>query len=397
MHYRTREAGFTLIELLVVIAIISMLAAIIFPVFSKAQEKARQTTCLNNQRQIVAGILIYAQDNDELFPSTDKVWKVITLPQKALLCPDANGTINSYVFNGLLPVGLANVTSPDSTLCTADGVHAATLATASTFATYDNVAYAAADFNYRHMGNLVASYCDGHVLLTNQAGLAGDVCWFRADSSVTLGGGTTVSAWKSSDSAVSVTAGPNNVLVGNAIGGQPAVDFTGAGSSASYFTYGSGLQGGQSLTGLTTFAVFQTTVAYASPNYTYLYAWGPAGSSYFELNSNGGLTVAFSGVGSFVTPTTTRYDDQKPHVAVLQANTTVATLYVDGTQVLQSYTAHIPSTGTPLTQIALGYDPGGGMSNGNAIYLGSFLMYPYALSSGDIATESGTLRTLYNF
>ena len=60
--------GFTLIELLVVIAIIAILAAILFPVFAKAREKARQTACLSNEKQICLGILMYAQDYDERFP-----------------------------------------------------------------------------------------------------------------------------------------------------------------------------------------------------------------------------------------------------------------------------------------------------------------------------------------
>jgi prepilin-type N-terminal cleavage/methylation domain-containing protein/prepilin-type processing-associated H-X9-DG protein len=61
-------AGFTLIELLVVIAIIAILAAILFPVFAKARDKARQTACLSNMKQIGTGIMMYAQDFDELLP-----------------------------------------------------------------------------------------------------------------------------------------------------------------------------------------------------------------------------------------------------------------------------------------------------------------------------------------
>ncbi len=60
--------GFTLIELLVVIAIIAILAAILFPVFAKAREKARQTSCLSNVKQLALGLLMYAQDYDETIP-----------------------------------------------------------------------------------------------------------------------------------------------------------------------------------------------------------------------------------------------------------------------------------------------------------------------------------------
>jgi prepilin-type N-terminal cleavage/methylation domain-containing protein/prepilin-type processing-associated H-X9-DG protein len=60
--------GFTLIELLVVIAIIAILAAILFPVFARAREKARQSSCLSNIKQIALAAQMYAQDYDELLP-----------------------------------------------------------------------------------------------------------------------------------------------------------------------------------------------------------------------------------------------------------------------------------------------------------------------------------------
>ncbi len=66
---RSNRKGFTLIELLVVIAIIAILAAILFPVFAKARDKARQTACSSNMKQLATAVMMYAQDYDETYPA----------------------------------------------------------------------------------------------------------------------------------------------------------------------------------------------------------------------------------------------------------------------------------------------------------------------------------------
>jgi prepilin-type N-terminal cleavage/methylation domain-containing protein/prepilin-type processing-associated H-X9-DG protein len=65
---RSPKQGFTLIELLVVIAIIAILAAILFPVFAQARAKARQASCLSNNKQLGTALMMYVQDNDETMP-----------------------------------------------------------------------------------------------------------------------------------------------------------------------------------------------------------------------------------------------------------------------------------------------------------------------------------------
>jgi len=62
------KKGFTLIELLVVIAIIAILAAILFPVFAQAREKARAISCVSNEKQMGLGLMMYLQDNDDNYP-----------------------------------------------------------------------------------------------------------------------------------------------------------------------------------------------------------------------------------------------------------------------------------------------------------------------------------------
>jgi prepilin-type N-terminal cleavage/methylation domain-containing protein/prepilin-type processing-associated H-X9-DG protein len=84
-----KHGAFTLIELLVVIAIIAILAAILFPVFAQAREKARQTSCLSNTKQMGSGIMMYTQDYDETYPLAMQTrgtagwvncWAIVTQP-----------------------------------------------------------------------------------------------------------------------------------------------------------------------------------------------------------------------------------------------------------------------------------------------------------------------------
>ena len=92
---KSRRVGFTLIELLVVIAIIAILAAILFPVFAKAREKARQTSCLSGIKQLGLGFLQYNQDYDELEPCG--TFTQASLPSAVYWGSGWAGQIYSYV------------------------------------------------------------------------------------------------------------------------------------------------------------------------------------------------------------------------------------------------------------------------------------------------------------
>jgi len=114
-----KSKGFTLIELLVVIAIIAILAAILFPVFAKVREKARQTSCASNEKQLGLALIEYTSDFDETWPAQAygngwqqtwplyidpylKEYNVFTCPSDSATTGNASwsGPLTSYVANG---------------------------------------------------------------------------------------------------------------------------------------------------------------------------------------------------------------------------------------------------------------------------------------------------------
>ncbi len=164
---RRSPLGFTLIELLVVIAIIAILAAILFPVFAKAREKARQTACLNNQRQMTTALTIYAQDNNELLPAKDTIWGAINLDKGVLICPTLGTKVaNGYGYNtGVAGYALGEIPSPEATIIVADVPSSS-----------NNLLTVPTDLDGRHGGKVIGAFVDGHAEILNTSDAFMYVC-----------------------------------------------------------------------------------------------------------------------------------------------------------------------------------------------------------------------------
>ncbi|HQK92160.1 MAG TPA: prepilin-type N-terminal cleavage/methylation domain-containing protein [Armatimonadota bacterium] len=214
------KRGFTLIELLVVIAIIAILAAILFPVFAKAREKARQTSCLSNLKQIGNATMMYVQDYDERFGGAGcsncgaNVPPANMMPQARVMpyvknvqifdCPSGTGVGKltardgyawqggwaytaefagqevDYGYNDQIGwISVAEIVAPAQTVVWADSQFGLTCGmTRVLYSKYCGAACTASartDANDRHMNGENVCYADGHAKWHNSRWL-GDNC-----------------------------------------------------------------------------------------------------------------------------------------------------------------------------------------------------------------------------
>ena len=188
-----KSRGFTLIELLVVIAIIAILAAILFPVFAKAREKARQSSCLSNLKQISVAGMMYIQDYDETFfprwqtTAIGTIWclnstgtcllEPYVKNTQVFRCPSYSANYQSYGYNVLLggTVAMASVTNPASLLMFVDDQFGSVTAYAPSSQTNFGATFCSVPGTLatgivwgtnapygRHNDGVNVAFCDGH-------------------------------------------------------------------------------------------------------------------------------------------------------------------------------------------------------------------------------------------
>ncbi len=167
--------GFTLIELLVVIAIIAILAAILFPVFAKAREKARQSSCLSNVKQLALAALSYAQDYDETNviygnqgAEVGKYWYMFLEPYckntQVFVCPSRSGTYPAYGYNVAHGMGWAvgTIQYPSEHLMMADNYNIYLNCSGATNGHGNGVYYSPGLIPCPHNDGINCAFYDGH-------------------------------------------------------------------------------------------------------------------------------------------------------------------------------------------------------------------------------------------
>ncbi|MHB0935088.1 MAG: type II secretion system protein [Armatimonadota bacterium] len=168
----TTRAGFTLVELLVVIAIIAVLAAILFPVYSSAREKARRTQCSSNEHQIALAVLMYQQDHDGKFPVKSEIWENLNLPTKVLQCPTAGeyGYVGGGKMASANPITYGYNAWISNKSLASDGMPKADkLIIIADSQETDHQLLTNLDVDYRHGTSAVVAYADGHVATDDTA------------------------------------------------------------------------------------------------------------------------------------------------------------------------------------------------------------------------------------
>jgi prepilin-type processing-associated H-X9-DG protein len=168
-------------------------------VFAKAREKARQTQCVNNQKQICLAVQMWSQEHEEKFPNANTMWTDVDVPAKVLKCPSVPKTVaNAYVYsNTVAGQAIGEFADLSQEWMIADGQHASqgpiagTSTTDAIPATYDNVGYLTSDFNYAHNGSIIVGYADGHVETLKHAPVLLRDTFFNKDKSKFL--------WKSTE------------------------------------------------------------------------------------------------------------------------------------------------------------------------------------------------------
>ncbi|HIE50716.1 MAG TPA: DUF1559 domain-containing protein [Armatimonadetes bacterium] len=203
--------GFTLIELLVVIAIIAILAAILFPVFARAREKARMSSCTSNLRQLGMACLMYAQDYDEMLPvgysggnwcAVGASWRQRVVPYvkntQIFVCPSRSdgvvrcpagspiprlGTygINSYIGEvGSVGLTLAGLQQPAETFLLGENNDGDWVVEPPQGVCSDAIWPSPGWVYFRHFEGAVWAYCDGHAKwLSRNASLENDCRLWR--------------------------------------------------------------------------------------------------------------------------------------------------------------------------------------------------------------------------
>ncbi|MCE5237051.1 DUF1559 domain-containing protein [bacterium] len=167
--------GFTLIELLVVIAIIAILAAILFPVFAKAREKARQSSCLSNVKQLALAALSYAQDFDEANviygnqgSEAGMYWYQFIAPYckntQVFICPSRSTTYPGYGFSTSHGTGLSlgSISSPSEQLMMADNYNIYLNCSGGTNGHGQGVFYSPGLVPCPHNDGINCTFFDGH-------------------------------------------------------------------------------------------------------------------------------------------------------------------------------------------------------------------------------------------